>query len=254
MIKQQAYSMLGKNIEALFPCDETGLFEIAMGQVQAVTQREGNILLYVNGVDVPIERVQVVHTDGFIQSIQNLNNNIVTQQNLALIGRYVQAVEVDNDGEITAFHEGRVDHVRFDVNGTPVLIIGTTEVRGGNILSIGDGMRLIGRQLSAERMTQTGDYELVTGRITGVNFRYGNAYIQIDDGARTVEARVQRINLVTDAISEIGREVSFRGVSGPVESVVIVHGVPHIVVDGFQINYAEFRNIDLSTNSDDTDD
>lgn len=240
MLQMQAYSMLGKSVEALFACEETGLLELAEGVVESITTRDGRIFLYVNGQDVPMERVQVVHTDGQIRALTNLNNNIVTQQNLALIGRYVQAVEVNSQGEVIGFHEGQIDRVTFAPDGTPLLMMGNVEIRAGNVLSIGNGMRLIGRAIGFERVVD-GETVEVMGTVQSITFEDGYPYVNIAYSGGVQRLPIANVGILSEAIEHIGQTVTFGQITGPVTRVIVINRMPHIVVNDIQINFSDFR-------------
>ena len=259
----QAYAMLGKSIFAEIIDENTNMVEEVFGMVTAVIMRNGEAILLVGETEVPVNRVRMVISDNLADSINNLTMNTITGQALSLIGKRVQAIVLDRDGNPQEFVEGVVDNVKFDARGNPLLVIGNHEVFPREVIAIGaaDQEMLVGRNLVAYYAPTIGSaVRRVVGRVTGVRIDEGQTFLQIrspdttipgeneGDASQTTpgsthEVFVRSVALVTDALRHIDRPISHEGVSGTVSGVVIRNGIPFVTVGTQEINFASFRNM-----------
>ena len=210
--KSQAYAMIGKNIVAETYNSLTYTVEEIRGTVTGVNMKNGDPMLEVGDKDVPISDVVTVY-DPF--QLSNIYTSLVTSQNMALIGKYIQAITVDSSFNPTGFVEGRVDSVKF-TGGQTVLMVGGKEVYAPEVISISDGMQIIGNTISY--MTISGDgYAETTGVITEVKFSDKDAFLVV--GGKDV--KIDMVNYISEAFVYVGREISYEKISGTVSGVVI---------------------------------
>jgi len=145
------------------------------------------------------------------------------QQNLALVGRYVQAVITDAQGNPTRFIEGKVEYIDFSGN-PPLLIVGNDAIHLGQVLSVASGLMIIDRPIDISTYdSNTGTTTVTTGNITGIHISAdGNAYVTVNG----VNSRIDRINFVSEAIRlrDTNVQVSHGGRTGLVRNVTVSEG------------------------------
>lgn len=258
----QAYNLIGKYIYANYYDETSGLYTEVSGEVTSVLISGGEAYVMVGDKQVPVDKVQMVYSDYLAQGVNSLAANTVTSQALALMGKYVQAVTVDSDGNLTGYVEGKVEDLKFDSSGNPLLVVGNDEVYVKEVISVSENMRLLGKTISAN--TASG---ALNGTVTGVEFEDDNTYLLID-GKRV---SIKSIALVSDALKYVGQDVSYLGVAGTVTGVMIRSGVPYLVVGGteeipavvddngdeisatvpaspgVEINFADFKGVTLDS-------
>ena len=245
MLMQQGNAMLGRWVEGTYYNDATMSWHNVAGFVDSVVIRNGTPHLRIptgNGEFdmLPVSRVSRIYPDLFMDSLADFNQNIVTGQNLALIGRHVMAVTRDpgtggQPGRPNGFVEGQVDQVRFDpVTGQPILVIGTHEVWAREVISVAERNRLLGRYIHAEIPQGTGAITTpVSGTIQGVQFVRGETAaedrirLNLSSG-HNVEIR--NIGFTADALHHVGQQITHESVSGTVGSVRIIGGLPYLEV------------------------
>lgn len=235
--RTQAFGMIGQLVDATFPCPVTGdRIEIESGLVTSVKRHGQSVFLVVtnadgNTVDVPFDSVTEVREDFLLpQLVHEIFNNLNAQRGTDLIGSYVMGFA--RFGDDIEFVEGRVDSVSMQ-DGMIVLVVGNRQlffphdVFSAHQPAPGQsGMRLIGStHFRANDSTGT------SLTVDGVEVEYRNGshrtYLRWDTGGRT---NVRLINHVTDALTYIGHDISFGSVSGTVESITIIGGLPQLNV------------------------
>ena len=236
MMMQQGNSLLGRWVEGTYFNDATMAFHNVAGFAESVVIRNGEPHLRVStGEDtydlLPVSRVQRVYPDLFLRSLTNLNQNLELTQNMNLIGRYVMGITRGTDGRPNGFIEGRVDQIRFDANGDPILVVGNQELSGRQIFSVAEHMRLIGREITA----QTSDVppNFITGTITGVEFIRGETAAEDRVALRLASGErvdMRNIGFTADALHNVGRDITFENISGTVGYVRMIAGLPYLVV------------------------
>jgi len=210
--KSQAYSMIGKNIVAETYNPLTYTTEEISGLVTSVIVKGSVPLLVVGGVEVPVSDVVEVYEPYHMQTIYN---SMATSQNMALIGKYIQAITVDKDFNPTGFVEGKVDSVRF-TNGQTILLVGGKEVFAPEVISVADEMTLIGKEVTFMRNVLD-EYFEEKGIVTSVKFLGNDSYLVINGK----DVKVDKLNYVSEARSYIGREVNVDKISGVASEIVI---------------------------------
>ena len=219
--KSQAFSMIGKNIVPDVYNPLTYTIEEVIGQVSSVIIRNGEPMLVVNGRDVLVSDVVEVYEPYQMQSIYS---SLATSQNMALIGKYIQAITVDGNFNPTGFVEGMVDSVRFS-GGQTLLVVGGKEVFAPEVISIGNEMLIIGRDITC--MIRSGeDYTETRGIITSVKLDASDAYLVVNGK----EVKIDKLNYVSEARAYIGKTVNYEKVSGTASEIVIKDQITYLKI------------------------
>jgi flagellar basal-body rod modification protein FlgD len=242
--QQQAFSMIGKTVYAHWFDETVGDFVEVMGLVNSVTRRFGQIFLQVDGVDVPLQNVQIVAEDHFTSAqLQGILESVTAQRAEGLVGQWIQAITVDERGRATGFVEGVVDYVRF-VAGRGILMVNGTEVFADEVTSVSDRALLTGQTVSAV-ISGTGGQGLqtVSGPIVGINVRNNAAFLVLgEQNPGTVEVPLERIDFLVEAIQMVGRRVDQADFNGTVDSVTIRSGIPYLNIGDTSLSFAVFRD------------
>jgi flagellar basal-body rod modification protein FlgD len=234
--RNQAFGMIGRNIDASFQCPQSGNWiDVDNAVVLSVMKHGSNTFVTVVGeygrlIDVPLQSVREVRDEHLLsQQINELFATTQGQRANDLIGRWIQAITID--GDKLGFIEGRVDSVKL--HGTQaILVVGNREVFMHEVSSISDDYMLL-----------TSPYFTHGDKLTGVDIRGNRAYLVFDDGAARV--RIQRINQATEALVNIGSWMSDSGRSGWVRSITITGGIPFLNLyndDGERVGQIDFVN------------
>jgi flagellar basal-body rod modification protein FlgD len=254
---QQAYAMIGKSVYAYYYDDAAGEYREIDGLVNAVTKVGSNAYLTVNGQDVPMDKIGFVYDDYYnTNQLNSIMESVATTRDIALIGRHIQAITVDADGDATGFVEGPVEYVKF--NGqVAVLVVGGKEVYPGEVALVSDRMLLTGGQIKAVLYDAEGTIEFVAGKIQGVSITNNKASLTVltsrtseDDEGNTVvtpvikSVPIEKINYVTEALQMLGEDINYKGYYGTVNSVTISGGVPLLdLSSGMQLAYTYYRGL-----------
>ncbi len=239
VVQIQAYSMMGKYVEGSIINEEANTKTMVDGVVSAVRMQNGEAMLLVSipgkdePVELPLNRVENVYSDNFIGSINNLNSNIITQQNLALMGKFVQAVIPDKDGKPIKFIEGKVDNIKFDDRNNPILVVGNEEIYAKHVLSIGEKMRLIGEKIHYDAEVD-GETKAVEGTISNIYFKDLNIKGEEPKIMMTVSGKdfeIKNIGVFTDSLKYVGQNVNYDSISGKVVGIKVKNGLPYMMVN-----------------------
>lgn len=236
-VKQQGFAMIGKTIQGTMYNETTGVYDAVEGVVSAVVQKSGETYLRVGEKDIPIDRVENVFADGIGTQIDNINSNVNTSQSVGLIGKYVQAITVNEDMEATGFIEGKVDSIKFDASGNPILIVGNKEINPGTVVSVGEEMMLIGKPITiSTKDTNSTEYKDVTGNIDKIEIIDKKAYVIINGS----KYEINTINEISDALKYVGTEIEFGDIEGKVDSVIIKDKLLYLQVGSEKVSYTKF--------------
>ncbi|MCL1846234.1 MAG: hypothetical protein FWF77_10065 [Defluviitaleaceae bacterium] len=239
--RTQAFGMIGKLVDADFPCPVTGdRIEIEGGLVTSVKRSGQSVFLVVAGeggrpVDVPFDAVTEVSEDFLLpQLVHEIFTNLNAQRGTDLIGTYVMGfARFGNDRE---FIEGRVDSVSMQ-DGMVVLVVGNRQIffphdvfsahrpRPGEN-GVENGMRLIG---SEHFRDASGNSLQVAGVDVETNSDGSHhVFLRWEDG--TPRTRVNLINHVIDALTYVGHSVTFGSANNAeVRAITIRGGIPFLV-------------------------
>ena len=276
-----AHTMIGKSVYAHFFCDTREEWVQADGIVQGVSRRGSNIMLNVEAgvrepvmvftgllddfgqrvyehylniygepqyrivtrvMDVPFDRVSHVSNDYFMdQQLQGILDGVANSRDIGLIGRWVQAITVDNNGDASGFVEGQVEFVRF-VGGEAVLMVNGQEVFANEIFSVSDRRMVIGERILIgipDTNSVTGT-TFVEGYVEAIQVRNGNAYVRLHSGEST---RLDYIDHLVEALQMIGRHVTHpeADFAGQITRVSVGFGAVNIWVGGESMGLIDFR-------------
>jgi hypothetical protein len=263
----QAHGMIGRMVYAHFFCDTAERFVEADGVVLSVTRRGGQIFLgvetaertpmvdddgerYTDEYGVPLYRVQVrvidvplervTHTaDDYLMSaqLQGILDGVANSRDIALIGRYVQAITFDANGIPNGFVEGEVEFVRFS-GGKAIIMVNGREIFSDEIFSVSDNALVMGQQLSATHFVN-GTFETVEGYIEGIRVNNNRAYVVIDG----TSVRIDAIDHLVEALQFRGRHVRSGTFDGPVDRISVKAGGAIYMHSGLdmEISFIQFR-------------
>ena len=260
--RTHAFSMIGNHVVGITRDIATGAASEVYGIVDTVRMIAGEPWL-VMGAGTINERmmraseVQLVEgnlSEEMLRRIMESVNDSLTfnmvNQNLALVGRYVQAVMTDAQGNPTRFIEGRVEYIDFSGN-PPLLIIGNDAVHLGQVLSVANSRMIIGHDIGVS----DGSGNVTTHEIIGVHISAeGNAYLRLVGAGNQ---RIDRINFVSEALrlqraglnppDGTNLQVTHGGRTGTVTNVVVYDGRVWFNIDngtdvGEPIRFADFAS------------
>ncbi|MDR1532560.1 MAG: hypothetical protein LBS62_10360 [Clostridiales bacterium] len=232
-----AFSMIGKIVSADYYDETTAQYTSVYGPVSAVKVVSGEAYLLVDGKEIPAGKVTEVLSD----TMNNLNNSIVAQQNVALLGKYIQAITIDSEGNAGEFVEGKVDYVKFASDGTPILVVGEKEVYSYEVQAVSEdnGVTLIGKEIGYETLDEEGETVIATGLIENINIKDNVAYLVVDGQ----EFALDKINYVTDALNLIGKNITYGTITGEVKSINIRDGIPYLVLDKRELSFKMYKGL-----------
>ncbi|MDR3091292.1 MAG: hypothetical protein LBU36_03700 [Clostridiales bacterium] len=235
--KAQANAMIGKEIVSEVYNQKTFQTDTVEGHVYAVTIKNGQPYLVVgeNGAEVSIDDVSSVYDPiGGNPQLSNVLNSLNTSQNMALVGKYVQAITVNGQMEPTGFIEGRVDYVKFN-NGQTILVVGSKEIFAQEVISVGEEMMLIGKTVEVE----DADGNRASGAVTDVKVDAAGGAAAVINGA---PYKIDNISYLTEALRYAGKRVTVNDLPGTVTGVVIREGVTYVELDGERlVKFTEVR-------------
>jgi flagellar basal-body rod modification protein FlgD len=222
MTGAQTFALVGKYVAATLYNGQTGSYTEASGRVDSVAVKNKTPYLVVDGADVPLSSVTDVFEDEFRLNAERANSaNAFMSQNIALIGKFIQAITLDGDGEATGFVEGEVEYVKLS-SGSPVLVVNGADVFPSELISVGDEYMILGKTIkTAEtRETEDGGTETVYAdhAVTAVEINGGEAVLALDNGDRIP---IDKINTVTEALRFVGEEIKIADKSGVAAGVFI---------------------------------
>jgi flagellar basal-body rod modification protein FlgD len=238
--KSQAYGMIGKTVDAMYRNPVSGEWEEIYGYVDAVTVKNGEVFLIVEGKEIPLSSVNVVGDD-YLTALQlnDILEHVSSTRGQSYVGQYIQAVLKNDQGEETEYVEGLVDYVKT-VKGQAVLVVGNKEVLLSEVASV------------AANPGGTANHPFLLGKpiqvgnemriINGVNINAGRASLTFVGGS---SVGINTVNHVMDAFHYVNREITTGSVSGKVLSLGISGtGVPYFNVEtenGVRtVDYMEF--------------
>ncbi|MCL2874016.1 MAG: hypothetical protein FWE29_03695 [Defluviitaleaceae bacterium] len=234
--QSKAFSMVGNIVHARHFNEAANRTDEILGVVTSVALRNGVPFLEIDGDrTVPLSAVQEVLGSQNDMLLRMLQNNLNHLQNVALIGRYIQALVPGTDGRQPEFIEGQVDQVMQDANGNTILMVNGREVFAAEVISVADRNLLIGKTISFMHGT-----ERIEGPIQGVVIQDDRAYLRVNG----INVHIERINQATDAIRLIETTITHRGNEYTIVGVMIRNGAPILIADDeTEIPFREFRGI-----------
>jgi len=233
----QAFSMVGNIIHAVHFNETANRTDEVLGVVTSVVLRNGQPFLEIDGDrTVPLSAVREVLGNQNDMLLRMLQNNLNHLQNVALIGKTVQALIPGADGRAAEFVEGRVSSVMQDGNGNTVLMVNGREVFANEIIAVSDDKMLIGRSIYVGVGSDRTLEEIQNVVIVG-----DRAYLR----AGGVNIHIERINQATDALALIGQTIRHAGADHVIRGVTIRNGQPFLIAaDETEISFRVLRGIE----------
>jgi flagellar basal-body rod modification protein FlgD len=235
--KSQAYSMIGKTVYAYYPDPVTGQYNEITGLVSAVTIKNGEAFLYVEGEDIPASAVSVVGDDYFMSSQLNaIYESVSNTRDMNFVGRYIQALIMDGE-TVTEYVEGKVDYVKFN-GGQAVLVVDGKEVFPSEVASVSDDWLLKGKEIYVYARV---DDELERIKVAIQNILINNNKAYLDVGRKTNDGDnvpIEKINYIMEALQLVGRNLT-----AVVDSINYAGTVHSVTVKGGAV-YLNYANAD----------
>ncbi|MFV0502712.1 MAG: flagellar hook assembly protein FlgD [Lachnospirales bacterium] len=233
--KAESFSMIGKYVVGEYVDSATGETVVKEGRVEGVTMSGNTALLTIGDTDMPAEAVKMVFEDYTDLGILNdIRDALLTSENTGLVGKTIQAIITNEDGEQVDYVEGVVDYIKFE-NGSVVLSVGNKNVYGNEIISISEENLLLGKEVNYV----SGD-TIVKGAVSDIVFKDDQAYAVVDG----VEVAINKINHITEASGYVGEVVEYGDASYQIASFIIRDGNVYLIAnneDATEIPYADIR-------------
>lgn len=246
--KSQAYGMIGRMVTGMAYTEATNSYDYVDGTVLEVKVVNGEPYLVVQtekGIkELALTRVETIGEDiTRLSLLSNINNNIYNTENLQLVGQYVQAITIDENGKASGYVEGIVDSIRFGVNST-MLVVNGREISPGEVISVGDSGMIIQREnveISCYLMNKsTGEMEWVTGPLEDIIINGDNIYAVVQGR----EVPFDKLDTLVKAINLVGHAISSYGTNSMVTGVRLESGSVYVYTDdGRQLLVTEVRQI-----------
>jgi len=229
--RNHAFSMMGSHVVGVSRDPITGVAREIYGIVDTVRMIAGEPWL-VMGAGTANERMlrasEVQLVEGNMneellrriwEGMQNSAMFDMVNQNLALVGKHVQAVITDAQGNPTRFVEGRVEFIDFS-DMPPLLIIGNDAVSIAQVITVADRNMILGREIGIFHNDNIYNYYIDEVRFSAE----GNAYLR----AGGEDRRIDRLSNVSEALrlrdSNPPIQVSHGTRTGTVTNVVVRDG------------------------------
>ncbi|MDR2904062.1 MAG: hypothetical protein LBU77_06110 [Clostridiales bacterium] len=239
MTSAQSYSMIGKYVIADTYNQETGEYTTVGGLVESVTIKNKEPFLYVDGNEIRADEVTDVTNDPYLAKLAAAQSaNAFMAQNIAMIGKYVQAITYDSEGKATGFVEGRVDNVKL-VDGQPVLVVGNKDIYPTELISVSNenDMILTGKTVKVPTKDSDGNDVYQDLIIRGVDVTGEIAKLITD----TSDIEIDKIDAVGEALKCIGQTVTIKTETDPVKvtGVTIDDRIPYLLTeDGQKVKFS----------------
>lgn len=261
----QAHNMIGKEVYAMFFDEAAGIFREVRGPVESVTRSGNTINLGVQTVvprldedgefiyteagertyemrviDTPLDRISWVSDEHFVtRQLQYILDGVANSRDIGLIGQWVQAITMDENGNPTGFVEGEVEFVRF-VGGQTVLMVNGREIFANEVFSVSNDYLVLNRELRARQFHSDGTMTDHTGMITGILVENGRAYVELSSGGRF---RIERIDHLVEGLQFRGRHITHegQGINGYVDMISLGNGNVFLHVGNQSVSLAAFR-------------
>lgn len=235
--QQQASGLIGKYVEGEYYDQAKGGNVSVAGIAESVVLKNGQSYLKVGENELAVENVKNIKDPN---TLSNINNNIVVNQSLALVGKTIQGFNYDKDLKPTGFVEGKVDYVKFDAQGKPILVIGDKEIYGEYVTSVSDKNMLLDKNIKASVFDKDANgYKTIDDKIKDVFIDKDKAYLLIGDN----KVEIDKINYITESLNLIGKTIKTDDVQGEVTGVTIKDKVPYLEVGDKLVSYLSYKNI-----------
>lgn len=243
LTQSTSYALVGKYGVLENYNSETGNTDVIEGRIEGVSIKSGEAYVTISDTEYLASSITNVYEDytemGFMQ---NIKDALLTSENVNLVGKTVQAIITDSDGNPIEFVEGKVDYVKFE-NGSAILSVNNKDVYAGEVLTIADNNLIMGKEINYKTYDSSSDtYDYYSGTISDVKFVDGNPYAQIklEDGS-VASVAVTYINHISEALNYVGNTVKYEDTTYTVDDVVIYDGALYLVSGDKEIKYSDVR-------------
>lgn len=242
LTQSQGFSTIGKYIVGTYE-DGAGKMVPIEGRVEGVTMKNGEAWLSVGENLVALSNVENIYEDYSVINTTNDNINNITdvinnQQTMNLVGKNIQAIITDKDGNATAFVEGKVDFVKF-ADGVPILTVNGKEVYASEVICVSESNLLIGQNINTQTTNEDGSITSLSGTISNIIFEDNKAFVKLSTGETYP---VNKINHITETNALIGQNVTSGDISGTCSSVVLKDGDVYLNVNDNLVLYTDIRD------------
>ena len=225
----QAFEMVGRSVVAEIANEQTGIRNAIIGTVTGVYMEGNTPMLIVEGPHgtshVTMDDLHFVGNDMTVELLATISSTLLSQQNVDLIGRYVQFIEHDEDGKITRFFEGRVDSLRFDPVYGLVLKVGTEEITASAAKTVSQLPLLYKRPVIGVDVNGLGE---IAGVINGFSVEDGYVHVRVDGLSGSGKLLIADVSNTTEAFRHLGRQYNGQMVTG----IRMIMGQPNLVLAG----------------------
>ncbi len=245
LTETKAYDTIGKFVIGRYE-NADGSYSYTEGRVEGVTMFNGEAYLTVGDHLIAMSNVEEIYEDyTIINSITSLldgNSDVISSlissnQSMNLVGKTVQAIITDSEGNPVDFVEGEVTSMKFS-DGIPILMVNGKEIYPAEVINISEENLLLGSEVSA-LVEHDGVEATVTGTIMDIKFDDDQAYALLDNGE---EILINKINHITEANQVVGNVVEFGDIVGVCEEVIIKDGEVYLKVGDDTVLYTDVRD------------
>lgn len=231
MTNAQAFNTIGKGVIANTKNEQTGQYEKLYGIVQSVDIINGKPFLnFGDNKIVPYEDIER------IQNVDFGDTSAAVSQAMAMIGKTIQGIKLDENMKAVGYIEGKVDFIKFE-NGLPVLSVNGKDVYLGEVVAVSENTLLIGSNISAAIGEE--DKDVVSGAIEDIVLKDDKVFVKIQGVEKEVE--LENIGSLVSSISLVGQEVTAGDVSGKVDGVIIKDKKVYLQVGDKEISYEDIK-------------
>ena len=227
----QAFSTIGKGVIVNTRNEQTGQYERVYGIVQSVDIINGKP--YLNFGDnkiVPYEDIER------IQDVDFGDTSAAVSQAMAMIGKTIQGIKLDENMKPVGYIEGKVEFIKFE-NGVPVLSVNGKDVYLGEVVAVSENTLLIGSNISAA-IGEDGK-DVVSGTIQDIILKDDKIFVKIDGVEKDVE--LEDISSLVSSLSLVGQEITAGDVSGKVDGVIIRDKKVYLQVGDKEVSYKDIK-------------
>ncbi len=244
--QQQGYAMIGKYVVGKYS-DAEGNMVYTEGRVEGVTVSGGKTYLTVGENKIDVSNVEGVFEDYSVINSINENTNsgltdvstiINSTQALGLVGKTVQAIITDSEGNALDFIEGNVTSVKF-ADGAPILMVNGVEIYPSEIINVSEEGMMLGKNITVATTDADGNVSYEESTITGITFTDNKPFVQLSNGQ---SVPINKINHITEANQLLGNNVTYNGVSGTATEVVIKDSEVYVKVGDELLLYTDIRD------------
>ncbi len=246
MTQQQAFSTIGKFASGKYQNEDNSYTQVE-GRVEGVTMKNGKAWLTIGKNLVSLDNVEDIYEDySLVNSINDSISNstssigslLNSQQTIGLVGKTVQAIITDTEGNAVEFVEGKVSSVKY-ADGTPILTVNGKEVYPAEVINVAEENLLIGSTVTVATADEEGNLSYSSGKVDNIVFADNKAYAELSNGFRVL---INKINHITEANQLLNQQVSLDDIGGIASEVVIKDSEVYLKVGEDLVLYTDIRD------------